>query len=259
MKTKNEVVSVASVANQELATATKDTAIIASHWSDYAGQGFEKLDQASLKVPFLQIVQALSPCVENGAKPGNILYTLDDTFYDGKEGILFVPAATRHVYVEWRQRSKGGGFIAHHDPVSDVVKAAIAASVKFGKYSHDGNDLVETFYVYGVLVRDDVPCEAAMAFASTKVKPYRMWMTRAKSTTIKVSPRRTIIAPLFSHAYRFTTLKEQNSFGNYYNWRITQESMISQDSDTFIMALGIRDMFGEGAFTESHEPDAVIS
>lgn len=240
----------------EVVDSSDKAMVTHSHWADYAGQGLPK-NESPQGIPFVRIVQAMSPSVENGAKPGSIEYSLDSSFYAGNTGVLFVPAVTRHVFVEWRPRAKGGGFIAHHDPNSDAVKEAMAASTKFGKYNLNEHELVETFYVYGVLLRDEVASEAAIAFSSTKVKPYKTWMARAKSTTIKVSARRTIIAPLFSHTYRLTTAKESNSFGNYWNWRIAQEAMLSQDSDTFLLALGVRDLFNDGTILDAHEPDSV--
>jgi hypothetical protein len=140
------------------------------------------------------------------------------------------------------------------------VVDAVAAATSYGKYKLNGNDLVETFYVYGVTIDDnDNLGEAAIAFASTRIKPYRVWMTQARSTMIQVSARRTVVAPLFSYAYRLTTVLERNNFGQYWNWKIKQEVMITPGTDMFLMALSVRDLFATGALASSFEQEKVIT
>jgi hypothetical protein len=227
---------------------------IVAAYSQYEGQGFENATPADFSIPFIQIIQALSPEARNGVKQGSIYNRVTCEEIDGQVGVLFCPAITRHVYCEWVPRTQGGGFVAHHDPNSKQVRNAIAASTTFGKYTLNGNDLVETYYVYGICInKEGSTLESAISFTSTKTKQYRLWMTLARSSTLQVSARKTIQAPLFAYLYRLTTALEQNKKGTYYNWRIKQEKLVDTQSDVFIMALSVRDLFSAGALAQAHE------
>ena len=223
-------------------------------YTEYAGQGFEQTTISDYRIPFLSIVQAMSPSVNDGAVPGQISIGLNSTFVSGKTGVLFVPAVTRRLFVEWQPRELGGKFCGHYQPDDEIVKKAISESTSFGKYKNGVNSLVETFYVYGLIIdENDNLSESAIAFSSTRVRPYRIWMTQARSTMIQVSVRRSVVAPLFSYAYRFMTVLEKNNLGQYYNWKIKQEIMITPGTDIFLMALSVRDMFNSGSFNSTHE------
>jgi hypothetical protein len=78
----------------------------------------------------------------------------------------------------------------------------------------DGNDLVETFYIYA-LVLEDVDAASAsemvvLSFTKTKIKRYRNIMTRLR--TIRGASN----IPLFAHRIRMTATREKNSAGQSY-------------------------------------------
>lgn len=203
-------------------------------YAEYAGQGFENQTSDDYAIPFLGILQALSPQIaENPEGPyrqGMIVNTVTGEVWKGSEGVAFVPALTEHLYVEWVPREKGGGFVAAHKPTDDVTLKAMddakAANLPYGElHTPNGNDLIETFYVYGVaLTEAGDQFEAVLGFSSTKIKPYKGWMTRARTIQIEIAPGRRIPAPLFSHRYRLRTVSEKNAKGQFYNWVIKFDS-----------------------------------
>ena len=156
----------------------QNTALVAADdYSAYAGSGFENQSSDDYSIPFITILQALSPQLEDNPdlRQGMIINTVTNEAVDGKKGIAFIPATTQHVYVEFKPREQGGGFVGVHNPTSQVVINAKNASQSFGKYATPaGNELIETFYVYGIVVGDDGSnSQAVLAFTSTKIKKYK--------------------------------------------------------------------------------------
>jgi hypothetical protein len=236
-------------------------------YADYAGAGFENQTSDDYSIPFLQILQALSPQIqENDAlRQGMILNTVTGECWDGKKGIAFVPATTQHVYVEWKPRDAGGGFVGIHEVNSELVNHAKAASSEYGKYNTpDGNELIETFYVYGIALDDDGNAsEAVLAFSSTKIKKYKGWMTKAKTIQIPLPDGRRIPAPLFAHRYRLKTVSEKNNKGQFFNWDAivfdgtnAQEARLLPDDPLFQSAVNIKNLIEQGKARAAYESQA---
>lgn len=236
-------------------------------YADYAGAGFENQTSDDYSIPFLQILQALSPQLQenDSLRQGMILNTVTGEVWDGKKGIAFVPATTQHVYVEWKPRDAGGGFVGIHEVNSDLVNHAKAASAEYGKYSTpDGNELIETFYVYGIALDDDGNAsEAVLAFSSTKIKKYKGWMTKAKTIQIPLPDGRRIPAPLFAHRYRLKTVSEKNNKGQFFNWDAiafdgenAQQARLLPDDPLFQSAVNIKSLIEQGKARAAYESQA---
>jgi len=239
-------------------------------YADFAGAGFENQTSEDYSIPFLQILQALSPQLQDNdrLKQGMILNTVTGEVWDGKTGIAFIPATTQHTFVEWKPREKGGGFVGVHDITSDVVKHAKNASTEFGKYgTPEGNDLIETFYVYGILVDASGDTqEVVLAFNSAKIKKYKGWMTKAKTVQIPLPDGRRIPAPLFAHRYRLKTVSEKNSKGTFFNWdAITfdgenaQAARLLPSDPLFQSAVNIKKLLESGKARANYESQAAGS
>lgn len=196
-------------------------------YSAYAGQGFEAQTRDDYAVPFLGILQTNSPLVESNAKsrPGMLVNTVTQDIFDAKKGIGFIPVSTQHVMVEWKPRNSGGGFVGMHSMDSELVKK-VKEEQEFGKYktvkgNEGSNDLIETFYVYGIYVDEQGASEQMIiAFSSTKIKTYKRWMTKARTIQIALPDGRRINPPLFAHQYRITTIGEKNAKGSFFNFQV---------------------------------------
>jgi hypothetical protein len=186
-----------------------------------AGVGFENQTNEDVQIPFLGVLQDLSPLVKDrstGALPGELFNTVTGERFSAKDGVIFQPVDTKHVYVEWKPRNQGGGFVAIHELDSKVVTDA-RNNQKFGEYKTPaGNELNETFYVTGLLHRsadvaeqaNNAPEPMVIAFASTKIKAYKGIMTRIRTFMNGK-------APLFAHRLRITTKPEKNNEGEFHN------------------------------------------
>ncbi len=204
-------------------------------YGDDSGAGFEGTKSSDLSVPFLAILQSNSPQVVDkdpaGCESGNLFNTVTKQVWQGEgptaEGVIFIPVHKEQVYVEWVPRLAGGGMVGMHDPNGDVVKKAIEDNdgKSFGKlHCPDSrpdakagaeNDLVETFYVYGLFLDEDGVSTTGfgvVSFTSTKIKPYRDWITAMY--TLKGKP------PMFANRAVLRTVKQKNDSGTFFNFRI---------------------------------------
>lgn len=205
-------------------------------YGELSGGGFQNTTNEDFAVPFLVVLQANSPQVEDEDHPGKVgeLYnTVTEERWGTKKGLCLIPCVTEHVYVEWQPRSEGGGFVGTHAIDSEVVKKAKAQSKEFGDYkTEEGNDLVQTYYMYVMLLRDPEqetpPDEFAMiAFTSTKIKVYKRTMQRLRMQ--KGNP------PLFANRLLLTTVQEENSAGKYRNFHF--EPALDDLADSLIPAV----------------------
>jgi hypothetical protein len=234
----------------------KTTAVTAFEgYAEYEGDGFENQSQDDIAIPFMNLLQALSPEVQpdgvEGAKAGMFINSVTQELH---EDFVFVPAITQHVFVEWVPRDQGGGIVGTHSKDSEIVKVAKAGAKEFGKYkTEDGNDLVETFYLFGIVVQDEVPVSmAVMAFTSTKIKAYRAMTTRCRTFQVQVGDRR-MTPPLFAHQLRIKSMQQKNTKGTFYVPTITpavdgdiKASLLTTDDPRFLMGKQCRDMVMEG-------------
>ena len=226
-----------------VATTSKNTAVgEAFDYSQYAGKSMEDIGQDEAGMPFLKILQAQSPEVIGpqgkieGAGAGLLMNTATQEL---SESIRFAPAIRQHVFVEWRPRKEGGGIVNVHAVNSPIVAAAKAASTEFGKYKTEaGNDLVETFYVFGHVLDADnnVTGGIVVPFSSTGIKKYKkQFISRIRMFTVNgVNP------PMFAHTVVITSETETNDSGTWSNYKIAfandnnvEASLLPVDSGAF--------------------------
>lgn len=252
-------------ANQAL-VEKKENLPAVSDYADFAGQGFEDTSKDDYSIPFLAVLQGLSKAIENipAAKPGMILNTATNDVIDGKKGVVIVPCLRVQQYVEWVPRDQGGGFVAIHDKGSDTVLSRKEAQ-GFGKMKmvagdDKSNDLVETFYMYGIMVGEDGrTSQVLIAFASTAIKAYKNWMNKASAIQIALPDKRRVPAPLFAHRYRLTTHKQTNKKGEFYNFLVdfdgvdAESCRLGTNDPTFKEALAFRDVIMSGKHKVQHE------
>jgi len=245
-------------------------------YSAYSGSGFENQDNSDIQIPFLRILQALSPEIKpvekggiEGAKEGMLFNTVTQECYDE---VLFVPAVTKHVYNEWIPKDDGGGFVGTYNELDKLVIDAQADAkekdLPFGTLkTPDGHDLVETFDVYGILVtenNDPMPC--IISFTSSKIKVYRKWMSSIRMFVLN-TPNGKIKPDLFAHLVKVTTVDEKNKAGQEYsNFKLTPangkllDSLLGSNDELFIAGRDMHQLVKDGiAKADMSTSDAGVS
>jgi len=215
-------------------TDETDGAVAVFDYGENAGVGYEDTTAKDLSIPFLGLLQANSPQVEDQDPPdsrsGMIFNTVTRELIAGDEGIVLLPCHKEGpVWVEWIPRTKGGGFVAVHDPDSDAVKNGTpiindegeeTRKLRFGE-----NELIETFYVYYLILDKDgldVNGFAVISYTSTKIKVYRDWVTSTYTLRVPGPDESKVTPPIFANRLKLTTAKQQNRKGQgYHNFRIS--------------------------------------
>lgn len=254
---------------------------------DDQGAGFENAEAGDFKIPFFYVLQSLSDsvkaCRDGSVREGMLHNTVTGISYpaDIKErepGILFVPCYFIHTFNEWRPRKQGGGFVGVHQPhdafVQDIIAAAKAENKPYGKLSTpDGNDLIDTYSVYGISI-DEASFDtvdgknwdtfefeqAVIPHSSTKIGEFKTMLGRKRLMRI---PGTSKSFPLYSHIWRIQTKPQSHAEGDSYNinWSFpfgnaktgAMESAIPTGSLLFQAAKEFYTLCASGAMEEATE------
>lgn len=147
-------------------------------------EGFEDISSRTVAIPFLKILQPLSPQLDKnkpdfikGAEAGQFFNSVTKKIYPEEIGIIVLAFA--HRYIEWLPER--GGFVANHSPEEAMQ---LTVSTEFGKWQTSmGNDLQEN-YVYICLIEDEEnEGPVCLSLASSAIKAARM-LNRLISTHI---------------------------------------------------------------------------
>lgn len=251
--------------NKEVAVAQTAGAVGAlADYAEYAGQGFENQTAADYKMPFLALLQVGSPqCIGKDpiGKAGMLFDTAGGEVFDGNEGVLFVPATTEHAFVAWKPGR--GGFAGKHAPGSAHVLAAKRVErqtedgIKSVLVDADGNDLVETFYIYGTMVDEKLnPLGGTiLANTSSKIGPYKEIMGKIRKHLVDIGGGKRINPPMFANLIRVKSVWDTKFKKPCFNFQYEPArgdilaSMIPVGSAAFQAAVELKKMVESGLAT----------
>ncbi len=208
---------------------TAETGVAVIHdYGDMKHQGFEDTKVTDLSIPFISVMQSNSVQVEaddHPAKSGDLVNSVSGEIVT--QPLIVQPVHKDHLWAEWVPRSKGGGRGDSHPDDDPMVQAIIKANGGSrippedadGKRNPfktpDGMDLVETHYIY-VLLLDENGAEplsyAVLPFSSTKIKVQKDWWTNMY--TLRGAP------PLQANRARVSTTKQTKKGKTFYNFLI---------------------------------------
>lgn len=192
---------------------------------DYGGlgprAGLEGADREAFAIPFLQILQKLSPQLDRNnpgyiktATEGMILNTANGEVYDGEEGILVMPVEYKRSFTAWTIREKGGGYKGEYAP-GDPIIMTTKKDIKNRDMLPDNATQLSDTRLHGViLLTGDTPQPALISLTSTGIKKSKRWMTQMQERQKEDG------LPTFAHVYRLTTVPERNDQGNWMGWKI---------------------------------------
>lgn len=212
-------------------TMVKQGSLDASMLAD-AGAGFEEATREAYAIPFLRILQDLSPQVKakmsgyiKDAKAGQIFNTVSQALFND---ITVIPCHFTQCYIEWTPRTKGGGFVARYDLASGATRMGQTVRDKARNILPNGNELMDTREHYVLVVHPDGSSEGALiAMTSTSLKISRRWMTVIRSPMPTANGRMIERPPMFASAYTFTSEEEANDQGSWFQWHIGERQRVT--------------------------------
>lgn len=215
-----------------VAVAGKSTAVASAtgfnSFEEFANEGLEAVSSADLSIPYLRILAQLSPQVNKrdgayvqGAEAGMIYNTVENTVFNGEEGVNVIPCYYRRVLVEWKPREKGGGFVATYgikDPVFDTTYRNDS-----GKDVLPNGNILETtaeFYVL-LLTPDGGVRRCLITMTASQLKKARKWVTQIQTRTGIGEAGNIYVMPMMSGVFNLTTVEERNDKGSWFGWEVS--------------------------------------
>lgn len=200
----------------------EEASIVASSYEDDSDSGFEGASQADYSLGFLSITQDLTKTVKSGQyKQGMIYNTATSKAVDGEIGIGFIPVLRQRRYVEWASLKSGEGRIGDFGPEDPFVIDTIEkAEDEYNLELENGHTLVETFYMYGIVIDGDSFYEACIPFKGAMIRKYKGWMTELRGLKFEKSDGDKATYPFFAHRWRLTTIEQSNNAGDFHNWEV---------------------------------------
>lgn len=210
-------------------------------WGQEQTTGFEATRAEDLGIPFLALLQKGSPEVDEdhadhetkgieGAEAGMIINTVSRVIVYGKdenEPLIFIPAFHEKLYQEWKARESGGGFVQSHR--SAVILTKTSRNEKNQDVLANGNTIITTAYFYGFALIGGEWVRTILPLQSTQLKKARGWLNMMHG--IRIGGK---MPPMYSHAYRLTTVKESNEKGNWWGIKIEIDHTLTKDDAVVI-------------------------
>ena len=186
-----------------------------------AGTGLEEASADDYAIPFLRILQSMSPQLKKsdgkyiqGAEEGNFFNTVTESVYDGTEGVMIIPCAYKKKYIEWVTRENGGGFVSDDHAASILKECKKDDNGRF--IWTNGNQIAETAEYYCILAQDeDAPEQVLLSLTSSQLGFSRRWNTMLNNARVNNAKGETVAAPMFSYMYNLKTIPQSN---DQYSW-----------------------------------------
>ena len=203
------------------------------NFSEDANAGLEEADKSAFAIPFIKLLQGLSPELKDvdGARPGLFINTITNEIF--KE-IEVIPCAFQRVFIRWGARSSGGGFKGQFSSVDIELKKIDYTTNEDGFYKIGDDDLVDTrnhFILYKA--SDDVWRPALISMSATQIRKSKRWMTLIQGVEMRTQEGKIFTPPSFSHSYIMRSVEERNAKGA---WNSFQASLHTQVSDAEVYA-----------------------
>ena len=195
--------------------------------------GFENIDQESLALPILKLLQNGSGEAQKrnanyveGAEPGMFFNTVTRKLYDGEKGIQVIPCHYRLEYQEWADFGTGSGrpeniYPASSDILSKTTKDAM------GKDRLPNGNYIQKTSQHFVIITDGKSAETALiSMYSSQAKVSRKWNSMMMSIT-KNGKDGPYTPPPFSHYYKISSVENTGKGNQWYGYNIVKAGEVT--------------------------------
>jgi len=225
-----------------------------------AGSGINDLGSDDLALPFLKILSGLDSKLDDldNAKRGDIINSVTDEVYKGKEGVDVIPCAYERVYIQWAPRGEGSGAPSSVYKTKDECPEVERSSEDNKDYLTDGSGqyIEETHQHYVLVLKDDGSADQALiAMKSTQLKKSRKWNSMMLSATIK-GKNGMFTPPRFGFIYHLKSVGEENSKGSWHGWEMSRKEPVSS-ADVYGKAKAFSESIKKGGIVVKHEKEDV--
>ena len=183
-----------------------DKETLPAHLAQSSGRGMENVTQDDVAMPYLSVLQALSPQIEevDGAKAGMLYNSITQELYDE---VNVLNLHFKRQYSIFKKRDLGGGYEGAH-PSREAALAHLKDVVQASPADYD----IQETHTHILLLLDDAgqPVQPViMNLSGTKVRVSKQW-----NADISVKHKG---ADRFASVWKLSTRKQSNSKGSWYN------------------------------------------
>ena len=221
----------------EQASTNAQSAALVPHaltdeYESESGQGFENADIDSFAIPFLSILQDLSPQADKknaeqfikGAVSGMFFNSVTQEVHDGDVGLVILPCYYKRVFLNWKKRSDGGGFLGEYLPTHPIVSQTTRTEA--GDELSNGTLLVDTRVHYVLILGGEAgPQPAVISLSSTQVKKSRQLMSRMEGLKLRRGDGSLFTPPMYAHTWLASANPERNDQGSWYGWKFESPNL----------------------------------
>ena len=197
-----------------------------------AGEG-TSYDSSEMQIPFVRIIQALSPQIKKkdpmyieGADQGDAFNTVTSQFWNGEEGLVVVPCYQETKFLEFVPRESGDGFMGELDPSNPEIQKTDRKGSR--EVLPNGNELVKSDQHYCLVVGQDGMIQPAIVYMkSSQLKVSKRWKTQIAMQKIRHPKTDALLTPaVYATMWKLTTVEESNDQGTWYNWSVVKEGLV---------------------------------
>lgn len=192
-----------------------------SAFAAQAASGFEDARRENYALPFITILQALSPQVQDkkdGAAPGKFYNTVTQEISDE---LIVIPARYTNTIVEWVPRNSGGGFRGEATYAERGAEFEKLRDPKTGKATlPSGNELSDTHNFYVLIENPETGAvsPAIISMGSTQIKKARNLLSFLRMKTMPDGNGAFFVPAMYASRFKFTSKLESNSKGKWHGW-----------------------------------------
>ena len=195
-----------------------------------SGVGFEEVTSSDIQIPFLRILQAMSPQLKKsdpayieGAGQGDIFNTVTNMVWTAEEGVNVVPVYYQTKFLEFVPRTQGGGFLGELASDSQDVRSAVRDKDSGMELLPNGNELVRSAQHYVKIVHEDGTLDTAIVdMKKTQLKKSRLWLS-----LMMMQKHNGATLPSFANIYTLTTIEDGNDKGSWGSWNISLKGPVA--------------------------------
>lgn len=195
-----------------------------------SGLGRENMDMSDMSLPYILLLQDLSPQVDkksgskvDGAESGDLFNNVTQEIWGGEDGMTVIPCAFQKAWVEWQPDR--GGFVKSHP--TDALMDTCSRNDQGYDVLPSGNILVPTYYYYAMILDTDGGYQfAVISMARTAMKKGRKWNSVLSSMQV-MGPNGMFNPPMFAQQFKITSEVETKGKNSFYNWHMTSAGLVS--------------------------------
>lgn len=229
------------------------------------GAGMEQARTEDYSLPFVQILQQLSPQVNkrkaeyvDGAEAGMFLNTVTNELWDGESGVILVPVYYTRNHIEWVTREQGGGFVKDHGDDPSIL-SHITRDTQGRDILPNGNQIVTTATRYVLVVNPETGefGQAVVTMSSTQFRMSNKWNTLISMLRVpRPDGQGTFNPAAFYMAYKAVSVPQENDQGSWFGWKIESFKPtleLPNGSDIYLAAREFKKSLENGLIKAKHQ------